>query len=153
MIRREDDGFWNELSETIACHHEEVFGCLTTEGGLSRWFPLAAEVDLQVGGQLVLIWDAKKTKRTTVAILDFDPGGRVVWDWYAAHQDQHAPVYWTVEPSVERGSVVRFRQGPFADTTESLVAMAQEASSWCWSLCNLRSTLEAKHDMRKVRPL
>jgi hypothetical protein len=45
------------------------------------------------------------------------------------------------------------RQGPFKDDPDSLMAMAEEAESWRWQLCNLRGVLEAKHDMRVVRPL
>ncbi len=153
MIQREDDGIWVILRETIAMHHEEVFACLTTADGLSRWFPVAAEVDLRQGGQIVFCWDQECTKTTTVTILNYDPGGKIVWDWQLGYTDQHAPVYWTVTPSVEKGAKVTLRQGPFKEDVESLIAMAHEAESWRWQLCNLRSVLEARHDMRAVRPL
>lgn len=153
MIRREDDGYWIEQSETIHIHHEDVFECLTTAGGLTRWFPVAATIDLRAGGLVVLGWDPKMEKKSTVAILDYDAGGTVVWDWFAAYHDTHAPVYWNVEPAVEEGSIVRLRQGPFGDDEDSLVSMAAEAASWRWWMCNLRTTLEAKFDMRRVRPL
>ena len=134
-------------------HHEEVFACLTTEAGLMRWFAVAAEVELRVGGLIRLGWDRKFTKTSTVAILDYDAGGRIVWDWYASWQDTHAPVYWSVTPLTEQGSRVILRQGPFEESTESLLTLAEEAESWRWYLCNLRSVLEAKHDMRAIRPL
>jgi len=134
-------------------HHEEVFACLTTADGLTRWFPLAAEVDLRQGGNIVFCWDEKCTKTSTVTILDFDPGGRIVWDWYASANDMHAPVYWTVTPSVETGAKIELRQGPFRPDLDSLMAMAEEAESWRWQMCNLRSVLESKNDMRTVRPL
>ena len=153
MIRQEDDGIWIILRETIAMHHEEVFACLTTADGLTRWFPLAAEVDLRQGGNIVFCWDEKCTKTSTVAILDYDPGGRVVWDWLASANDMHAPVYWTVTPSVEKGARIEMRQGPFRGDVDSLMAMAEEAESWRWQMCNLRSVLESKNDMRAVRPL
>jgi uncharacterized protein YndB with AHSA1/START domain len=153
MIRREDDGIWIILRETIAMHHDEVFACLTTAGGLSRWFPVAAEVDLRQGGQIIFCWDEECTKRTTIAILDYDAGGEIVWDWYADSNDMHAPVYWRVTPSVEKGSKIEMRQGPFKPDVESLLAMGNEAESWRWQLCNLRAVLEVKHDMRAVRPL
>ncbi|HVP74275.1 MAG TPA: SRPBCC domain-containing protein [Phycisphaerales bacterium] len=154
MISREEDGVWIVLREVIALHHEEVFACLTTADGLTRWFPVAAEIDtLAPGGVIRLYWDEKRTKSTTIAILNYDAGGMIVWDWYAQSSDTHAPVYWVVSPSVEQGSKVVLRQGPFKDDADSLIAMADEAESWRWQLCNLRSVLEAKHDMRKVRPL
>jgi uncharacterized protein YndB with AHSA1/START domain len=153
MIRREDDGLWVVLRETIAMHHDEVFACLTTSEGLSRWFPVAAQIDLRQGGEIVFCWDADCTKTSTIAILDYDPEGKIVWDWYATSNDMHAPVYWTVKPSVEKGARIEMRQGPFHDDVESLIAMAEEAESWRWQLCNLRSVLEVKHDMRAVRPL
>ncbi len=148
MIKREDDGLWVILDETIACHHDEVFSCLTTADGLTRWFPVAATVDLRTGGQIVLSWDKDFTKTTTVAILDYDAGGKIVWDWQAGHQETHSPVYWQVKPSVEQGSTVTLRQGPFKEDVESLVVMAEEAESWRWQLCNLRAALVVKHDMR-----
>jgi len=153
MIRQEDDGIWIILRETIAMHHEEVFSCLTTADGLTRWFPLAAEVDLQQGGNIVFCWDEKCTKTSTIAILDYDPGGRIVWDWLASANDMHAPVYWTVTPSVEKGAKIEMRQGPFRTDLDSMMAMAEEAESWRWQMCNLRSVLESKNDMRAVRPL
>lgn len=153
MIRREEDGIWVILRETIACHHDEVFECLTTAEGLCRWFPVAARVDLRVGGWMVLSWDKDFRKTTTVSILDYDPGGKITWDWQAAALDTHSPVYWTVEPDVEEGSRITMREGPFAEDVETLIAMAEEAESWRWQMCNLRSALEVKHDMRKVRPL
>ncbi|HRQ71829.1 MAG TPA: SRPBCC domain-containing protein [Phycisphaerales bacterium] len=153
MIRREDDGYWIEHEQRIAVHHELTFACLTTGAGLSMWFPVSAEVDLRPGGLITLGWDEKARRRTTIAILDYDAGGRITWDWYAAHRDQHAPIYWRVEPDVERGSILKFRQGPFAADEDSLVGMALEAQFWAWHVCNLRAVLEAKHDMRTVRPL
>lgn len=153
MIREEDDGLWLVLDETIAAHHDLVFHCLTTEDGLTRWFPVSAKVDLRPGGAIVLGWDPKFTRTLTIAILDYDTGGKITWDWYTDRNDAHAPVYWTVEPNVEEGSRVMLRQGPFRDDRESLLAMVDEASSWRWQLCNLRAALEMKYDMRKVRPL
>jgi uncharacterized protein YndB with AHSA1/START domain len=153
MIEKRDDGIWVVLRETIASHHDVVFDMITTEHGLTQWFPVAATVDLRTGGQIVLGWDARMSRTTTVAILDFDPGGRIVWDWLAGSSETHAPLYWTVTPSVEQGAKVVLEQGPFKDDVESLIAMAVETESWRWQLCNLRTVLEARHDMRKVRPL
>lgn len=153
MIKREDDGVWLELTETISTHHDEVFACLTTPEGLTRWFPVSARVDLRVGGGIMLGWDADGRKATTIAILDYDPQGHVVWDWQVADSDTHAPVYWHVVPVVEEGCRVTLRQGPFHEDVESLLQMAHEAEFWRWQLCNLRAVLEVALDMRKVRPL
>ncbi len=153
MIKREDDGLWLVLEETIAAHYEDVFACLTTADGLTRWFPVAAEVDLRPGGEIKLCWDEKCTRTLTLPIMDYDAGGTIAWDWYTDRNDIHAPVYWKVSPDVEEGAKVQLRQGPFGEDIDSLIALADEAASWRWQLCNLRSTLEAKHDMRKVRPL
>ena len=153
MIRRESDGVWLELEERIAQHYEAVFGCFVDSGQLTRWFPVAAEVDLRAGGTIVLGWDEKMDRTTTIAILDFDPGGRITWDWEVGAAARHAPLYWTVEPSVEEGAIVKLRQGPFPETIEGMIELGNEAAHWRWYLCNLRSTLEAKHDMRRVRPL
>lgn len=144
------------IEERILVHHEEVFGCLTTAEGLVRWMCLSAEVDARAGGLVTFGWDVKMTRRTTIAILDFDAGGRMTWDWYAGPADQHAPVTWVVEPVTEpghEGTRVTLEQGPFADDAESLLLLASEVDAWRWRLCNLRSVLEAKHDMRRDRPL
>ena len=153
MIRQEEDGVWLVLEEIIGAHHEEIFGALTTATGLRQWFPLDAEVDLRTGGHVTFAWDKDFRKTTTVAILDYDPGGRIVWDWIVSHGDTHAPIYWGVEPMLDRGSKVTFRQGPYREDIDSMKAMASEASSWMWYICNLRSLSEAKLDMRKHRPL
>ena len=153
MITREDDGLWINIEETIAIHHEEVFACLTTVAGLTRWFCMSAEVDLRPGGTIVFGWDANLERKTTRAILDYDAGGLIVWDWFAANGETHAPVYWQVAPNVESGSIVKLRQGPFKPEIDDVISLANEAQTWRWHLCNLRTTLEAKHDMRKVRPL
>lgn len=153
MIREEQDGYWIDLDETIAAHHDAVFTCLTTAGGLTRWLPVAAEVDLRQGGTIVLGWDEKMRGKTTVAILDYSPAGRITWDWLVSRLDQHAPVYWELEPSREQGVHVRLRQGPFRSDTDSLIAMAEEHALWRWHLCNLRATLEMNYDMRRHRPL
>ena len=153
MITREEDGVWVELEESIGVHHEEVFAALTTASGLMRWFAVSAEIDLRQGGLIVLGWQPSLRKTTTIAILDYDAGGSIVWDWFTATDNVHAPVYWTVEPSVEEGSKVKLRQGPFATDTDSLLVMAHEAQMWRWYLCNMRSCYEVKNDMRKVKPL
>lgn len=66
MIIHEDDGVWTELDETIAVHHEETFGALTTQGGLTRWFCVSAKVDLRTGGVIVFGWDEKMTRTSTL---------------------------------------------------------------------------------------
>jgi len=151
MIREENDGLWIELKEVIAAHHDDVFGTLTTPEGLKTWFPVEARVDLRAGGKVVFCWDKDCTKTTTVAILDYDAGGKVVWDWFADATQTHAPVYWQITPDSEKGSIVS--QGPFRDDRESMIGMAHESAHWQWHMCNLRSVLESRHDMRAHRPL
>jgi len=153
MIRVEGDAAYIELDEMMQVHYETVFSALTTVSGLVRWFPVAAEVDLRHGGTIVFGWDEHLTRRTTVAILEYDPGGGITWDWFAGPADQHAPVAWRVTPDVEEGCRVALRQGPFPLTVDGLLLLAGELESWRWYLCNLRSTFEAKLDMRRIRPL
>lgn len=152
-IIREADGYWLTLEETISVHHEEVYACFTTVGGLMRWFPVDAEIDCRTGGTIVFYWDREKSHKSTVAILNYDPGGEIVWDWYCGPGDVHAPVYWSVVPDVENGSIVKLRQGPVKCDMDNMPCMMDEAVNWTWQLCNLRSVLETKHDMRKVKPL
>ncbi len=153
MIRHEEDGYWLVIEETIAAHHEEIFGAITTATGLRQWFPLDAEIDLRTGGRVTLSWDKDFNRTTTIAILNYDPGGQIVWDWIVSYGDTHAPIYWSVEPVLDQGCKVTFRQGPYRENTESFIAMAGEASTWQWYICNLRTLHEAKLDMRQHRPL
>lgn len=153
MVKLETDGVWVTLKETIAAHHEEVFACLTTESGLIRWFPVACEIDLRTGGEMKLAWDAKFRRSLIVPILRYDPGGEVSWGWYPGISDTMIPIHWTVTPEVESGTRVIHRHGPFPHDTEHLVDLANDAESWRWYLCNLRTVLEARVDMRRERPL
>ncbi|MEM7228293.1 MAG: SRPBCC domain-containing protein [Planctomycetota bacterium] len=153
MIRQEEDGLWLELTETIRAHHEEIFGALSTATGLTQWYPVAAKVDARPGGTIVFGWDGEFSRKTTVAVLEYDAGGTITWDWHPGVADMHAPIYWSVEPSVEDGCKVTFRQGPFRDDRDALLTLGNEASTWRWHMCNMRSVFEARHDMRKVRPI
>ncbi len=156
MIREEKDGLWIEQSEVIAKHHEEVFACLNSPIGLVRWFPVTAKFEApapESGGLIILGWDRAFTRKTTIAILDYDPGGFIAWDWQAGTSDLHAPLYWRITPELEQGALVELRQGPFSDDRETLLIMADQATVWRWHLCNLRTVLEAGYDMRAIRPL
>ena len=153
MVKREADGVWITLKETIAANHEDVFACLTTDVGLTRWFTLAAEVDLRKGGSMKLAFDAKFRRAFEVPILDFDTEGRVTWGWPIGIADDFVPLEWTVTPDVEEGARVIQRHGPFQDDADSLISAANDAESWRWYLCNLRTVLEAKVDMRAERPV
>ncbi|MBX3355190.1 MAG: SRPBCC domain-containing protein [Phycisphaeraceae bacterium] len=153
MVRLENDGVWVTLKETIAAHHEEVFACLTTEAGLIRWFPVACQVELRTGGQMKLAFDAKFRRPLTIPILEYHEDGRVSWGWYPGIGDEMVPIHWTVTPEVEQGARVIHRHGPFRNDTEHLIELANDAESWRWYMCNLRTVLEARVDMRHERPL
>jgi len=153
MVKRENNGIWVTLKETIAASHEEVFACLTTDVGLTRWFTLAAEVDLRRGGTMKLAFDAKFRRAFQVPILDYDADGRVTWGWPIGLAEDHVPLAWTVTPDVEAGARVIQRHGPFPDDADSILSAANDAESWRWYLCNLRTVLESKVDMRSERPL
>ena len=153
MVVRDEQGVWTVLRETISAHPEEVFAALTTEAGLTRWFPVAARVDLRAGGSIVLGWDRKFSRTLTIGITDFDAGGTVSWAWPARTGDHTIPLHWSVKPSVEDGAEVVLRMGPISADAESLIAMAEDGESWRWYLCNLRTVLESRNDMRTVRPL
>ena len=153
MVKREDDGIWVTLKENIAASHEEVFACLTTDAGLTRWFTLAAEVDLRKGGSMKLAFDAKFRRAFEVPILNYDPEGRVTWGWPLGVTDEIVALEWTITPDVEAGSRVIQRHGPFPEDPDALISAANDAESWRWYLCNLRTVLEAKVDMRSERPL
>jgi len=153
MVKLEADGVWVTLKETIASHHEEVFACLTTEAGLIRWFPVACEIDLRTGGSMKLSWDAKFRRTLTIPILRYDPAGEVSWGWHPGVSDDVVPIHWTVTPDVEDGARVIHRHGPFRNDSEHLLELANDAESWRWYMCNLRTVLEARVDMRAERPL
>jgi uncharacterized protein YndB with AHSA1/START domain len=153
VVRKENNGIWITLKETIAAHHEDVFACLTTADGLTRWLTLAAEVDLRKGGTMKLGWDSKFRRSFEVPILDYDPGGKVTWGWPVGLDDDAVPIEWVVTPESEEGARVIHRHGPFLDNSDMILVAANDAESWRWYMCNLRTVLEAKVDMRKERPL
>ena len=75
-----------------------------------------------------------------------------------SQRGQIVPVEITVTPLADRGGEsggarVIVRHGPFPDDADTMLTVADSAESWRWYLCNLRSVLETKHDMRAIRPL
>ena len=154
MVRREHNGVWVTLKETIAAPADEVFACFSTPEGLTRWLSVGAELEARPGGELTLAWDREFKNTLTVHVRDFDPEGRISFDWYPDPlSDESVPVQVAVTQDIEKGSKIILRQGPFRDDADSMIAMADGAESWRWYLCNLRSVLESRHDMRAVRPL
>jgi len=153
MIKHDTDGYWIDMQEVIAAPHADVMSCFATAEGLCRWLPVSAQIEPRAGGEIVLGWDSAFTHTTTIIIVEFDLNGTIVWDWYAAANEPHARMYWKIDTDLHDGTIVHLRQGPFAEDPETLIAMAEEAASWRWQLCNLRSVLEVHHDMRRSRPL
>jgi uncharacterized protein YndB with AHSA1/START domain len=154
MVRREANGIWVTLKETIAAPADEVFACFSTPEGLTRWLSVGAELEARPGGAMTLAWDRDFERTLTVHVRDFDPSGRISFDWFPDPlSEESVPVQVAVTSDVEHGSKVILRQGPFKEDVEMLIAMADGAESWRWYLCNLRSVLETRHDMRAVRPL
>ncbi len=165
MVGREQDGVWITLKEVIHAAPEEVGSCVATASGLCRWLAVLAEYPPEVGARLELSWDRDWSRTTELKILayEFDQGGhasdasgktRVKWEWFPSPLDETpVPVEITVTPIPEGGARVIVRHGPFAEDHDTLLTVADSAESWRWYLCNLRSILESKHDMRTVRPL
>jgi len=153
MIRTDEHGLWLVLTETISAHSEEVLASFTTAGGIQRWLSVDAEIDARPGGELVLYWTKDRNKKTTRRIIDLDPSGSITWQWFARRADHEISLRWSVEPDVERGAKVSLEAGPFPAALEFVEAMVDEAVTWTWHLCNLRSALEVGFDMRVHRPL
>ena len=157
MVKREADGVWLTLKETIAAPAEEVFACFATAEGLTRWLAVGAEVSLPEGrrrGSITLAWDREFTHTVTVAIREFEPPVRIGFEWYPDPLDEASvPVSVTVTAEVSGGTRLILREGPFREDVDSMVALADAAESWRWYLCNLRCVLETRHDLRAVRPL
>jgi hypothetical protein len=161
MVGREDDGVWITQKEEIHASPEEVASCIASASGICRWLSVAAEYPQEPDGTLELSWDREWIRTTEVKVLDYecdearDGRARVKWDWYpSALDDSSVPIEIAVSPLRDRGGArVIIRHGPFRDDPETLLTVADSAESWRWYLCNLRSVLETKHDMRAVRPL
>jgi len=165
MVGREDDGVWVTLKETIHAPPAEVASCITSAAGFCRWIAVACEFEGAAGSPLAFSWDRDWAHSTEVRVLEFDADrahdgyARIRFEWYpSALDDTATPVELTVTPVAARGdgtsgARVILRHGPFAGDPESLIFMADSAESWRWYLCNLRSVLEQKHDMRAIRPL
>ncbi|MFM7134779.1 MAG: SRPBCC domain-containing protein [Planctomycetota bacterium] len=165
MVGREDDGVWVTLKETIHAAPAEVAACLSSAGGLCRWLAVACEYGSEPGETVSISWDREWNSSTTVKILDLEPDVagegrcRVRWEWFPDILDETpVPVELTSSPlpdvaGASGGVRVILRHGPFPDTADAILTAASSAEEWRWYLCNLRSVLEAKHDMRAVRPL
>jgi uncharacterized protein YndB with AHSA1/START domain len=157
MVKREADGTWLTLKETIAAPAEEVFACFATAEGLTRWLAVGAEVTPPENGgrgSILLSWDRDFTHTVTVAIREFEPPARIGFEWYPDPLDEASvPVSVTVTAEVSGGTRLILREGPFREDVDSMVALADAAESWRWYLCNLRCVLETRHDLRAVRPL
>lgn len=165
MVGREDDGVWVTLKEVIHAAPGEVAACMTTGPGLCRWLAVACEYGAEPGEMLEISWDREWNSTTSVRILALEPDAtgdghcRVRWEWFPdILEDLSVPVELTVTPLPDvagqsGGARVIVRHGPFKDDADSILVAADSAENWRWYLCNLRSVLEAKHDMRAVRPL
>ena len=165
MVGREDDGIWVTLKETVHAPPAEVASCIATAAGFCRWLAVGCELESSDHASLAISWDREWNHTTEVKVLSFDADhahdghARIKFEWFpSALEDWATPVELTVTPVAARGdgtsgARVILRHGPFADNSEALIFMADSDESWRWYLCNLRSVLEQKHDMRAVRPL
>lgn len=165
MVQREADGVWITLKEVVHAAPGEVAACVADAAGICRWLAVAAEYPPEVGATLSIAWDRTWSHSTDLRILAHDCArvhdghARVRWEWFPSALDEApVPVELAVTPLPDRGgnsggARVILRHGPFADDPETLLVVADSAESWRWYLCNLRSVLEAKHDMRAMRPL
>ncbi|MGA1225170.1 MAG: SRPBCC family protein [Phycisphaerales bacterium] len=178
MVGREHDGIWVTLKETIHAAPPEVALCVTSASGLTRWIAVDCEFDgrddeeetePRTGDEpptrLAISWDRQWKHTTEVRILELDDAraldgfARIRFEWFPSPiDDTPVPVEISVSPLPESadgtgGARVILRHGPFPGNPDALIFMADSAESWRWYLCNLRSVLEQKHDMRSVRPL
>lgn len=170
MVTREADGVWITLKEEIHAAPAEVASCIASASGICRWLAVAAEYPTEIGATLSISWDREWSHTTDVTVLEYlcdrvlDGHALVRWDWYPSPIDETSvPVEISVSPLTHHGRAlagdpsgarVIVRHGPFRITAgDALLTVADSAESWRWYLCNLRSVLEAKHDMRAIRPL
>jgi hypothetical protein len=170
MVGREDDGVWVTLKETIHAAPADVASCIATAAGFCRWLAVACEFVASdseggAGSTLSISWDRSWEHSTDLKVLDHDTDlvldgrARIRFEWYPNPlDDTPTPVELVVTPIAEQGdgtagARVILRHGPFANDADALIFMADSAESWRWYLCNLRSVLETKHDMRAIRPL
>jgi hypothetical protein len=171
MVGREDNGVWVTLKEEVHAAPSEVATCIAHAAGFTRWIAVGCEISDASSAlepsqsTLSIAWDREWDHVTRVRILDHDVDAladgraRIRFEWFPSPIDDTAvPIDITVAPLAERGdgtggARVILRHGPFAEDTDNLLFMADSAESWRWYLCNLRSVLEAKHDMRAIRPL
>lgn len=169
MVGREDDGVWVTLKETVYAPPAEVASCIASAAGFCRWLAVDCAFDGNEGSTLSISWDREWIHTNEVRVLAFDADrmldGRasIKFEWFpSALDDTATPVEITVTPGANHGTLhddgtsgarVILRHGPFRDDADALIFMADSAESWRWYLCNLRSVLEQKHDMRAVRPL
>ena len=153
------------LKDTIHASPADVASCIATAGGFCRWLAVACEFEGGAGSTLSISWDRTWDHSAELKVLEHDTdlalegSARIRFEWFPNPIDDIAVlVDLAVTPLVDSGdgtagARVILRHGPFSDDADALIFMADSAESWRWYLCNLRSVLETKHDMRAVRPL
>jgi uncharacterized protein YndB with AHSA1/START domain len=122
-----------EIEVSVDVAPEEVFRMLTDPAEVSRWFPLEADIELEVGGRVWLSWGPGCEGEAPIHILE--PPRRFGWT------ERYGPVELAVDFHVETRdgvTVVRLVQSGFtasADWDEMYDALLD---GWTYFLFNLR---------------
>ncbi len=127
-----------EIERTVDAAPEEVFRILTDPEEVSRWFPLAAEIDPKVGGRVWLSWGPGVEGEAPIHVCE--PPRRFGWTERYGEDDAGRPVELAIDFHVETRdgvTVVRLVQSGFTASAEWDEMYDALQDGWTYFMFNL----------------
>ena len=127
------------LNLSVPC--DRVWNALTTAQGLSGWFSDRAEIDLRVGGKLVLEWNEAEYGKCDGVVEVVDPPNTFAFRWLAygmRHAEEFTPenstlVTFTLEPTGDGTRLTMLETG-FAGLSPELHGISKPENERGWTV-------------------
>ncbi|HTT46232.1 MAG TPA: SRPBCC domain-containing protein [Thermoplasmata archaeon] len=126
---------------------KRVFKWISTPERLTRWLCDSASLPARTGGTYRLGWDGGPTHSGRV--LDFTRGAgfTLAWQWPGKERLGTTRLRLSIEAK-DDGTVLRFTHSGFQRTGEWVDLYEGAIRGWTYFMMNLKSVMEAKHDLR-----
>ncbi|MEP0815127.1 MAG: SRPBCC domain-containing protein [bacterium] len=128
---------------------QEVLDALIVPEIVNCWFTRECRSDVRPGG--TLFWKWSDSEEETCAVLEYEPGRKLVCEWNSAGGVRTAftiTVDWLEDRQATR---LRLREGPFPCTEAGMKAFVDIATGWGHELLAMRLWLEQGMDTRRGR--